>query len=124
MEDAHVAATNVGKFGVGAPCHLFGVFDGHGGTAVSRFAAEYFPSYLREGNHHFRRGQLPEALVATFQRIDNRMTKPAGLARLREIAAQAQREGAAMLDDGTIDSDDDGSGGVDLEEFKGERLVR
>ena len=49
MEDAHTLAQ---ADGIG----FFGVYDGHGGDATSRFVADNLPSYM-VGNPNYQAGQ-------------------------------------------------------------------
>jgi serine/threonine protein phosphatase PrpC len=69
MEDARITNLLVGTAAV------FAVFDGHGGTEVSKFAARHFCAEL-EFNASFRSGRLDQALVETFLRIDQMLEMP------------------------------------------------
>lgn len=66
MEDAHLAAP---EFDVGRGLGLFGVFDGHGGSAVAKLVAEMMPAALRQ-QPAFLAGKYGEALTQTFLHLD------------------------------------------------------
>ena len=42
QEDSHIAELNLNK-----DCQVFGVFDGHGGSAVSAYVKQFFVEELR-----------------------------------------------------------------------------
>merc|ERR1719343_1846586 len=67
MEDAHLAVPELDT-----KCSLFGVFDGHGGRGVSRFAAEKLPSVLQE-NEAYKRGEYAKALEEAFLAVDEQL---------------------------------------------------
>eukprot|EP00803_Ostreobium_quekettii_P009888 evm.model.scf_1014.5 EVM.evm.TU.scf_1014.5 scf_1014:36945-39348(+) len=67
MEDAHVAATDLGD---GATTvSVFGVFDGHGGSEVSRFCQKYFAAQL-SGIPSFP-ADVGASLSAAFHKMDD-----------------------------------------------------
>lgn len=84
MEDAHLAIpdlTGDGRFS------LFGVFDGHGGCAIARFAVRHLPDLL-VATEAFKTEDYAAALTAAFLAVDERMLTPDGRAELRELDAQ------------------------------------
>mmetsp|Transcript_14233 Transcript_14233/g.26851 ORF Transcript_14233/g.26851 Transcript_14233/m.26851 type:complete len:306 (+) Transcript_14233:354-1271(+) len=75
MEDARITNLTVGTAAV------FAVFDGHGGTEVSKFTARHFCEEL-EFNTSFRSGNIEQALIETFLRIDQMLEMPQHLTEL------------------------------------------
>ena len=57
MEDAHLSIMNLLP-GV----HLFGVFDGHGGPEVAKYAADHLPKLLVD-NEEFRNKSYKKGVV-------------------------------------------------------------
>merc|ERR1719181_2651183 len=80
MEDAHLALPD---FDPEQKLGLFGVFDGHGGAAVAKVAAERFPRMFRE-RPAFKEGRFDVALSETFLHLDEYLDSPEGR---KEIAA-------------------------------------
>jgi len=72
MEDAHLAVTELDD-----KVALFGVFDGHGGRGVSRFAAGKLPGLLRE-NEAYQKGDYVKALEQSFLAVDEKLREAAG----------------------------------------------
>jgi len=72
MEDAHLAVTELDD-----KISLFGVFDGHGGRGVSRFAAGKLPDILRE-TEAYKQGDYGKALEKAFLTVDERLREVAG----------------------------------------------
>lgn len=71
MEDAHFMAYNKEK-----NIYLFGVFDGHGGSGVSRYCARRVPEVLFK-NENFTNGNYDIALHETFLQVDMETQQPA-----------------------------------------------
>jgi len=83
MEDAHLAVPDLvgdGRYS------LFGVFDGHGGMGVSRFAVRHLPDLL-VATEEFQRGEYAAALTAAFLAVDERLLTPSGREELCELDA-------------------------------------
>lgn len=78
MEDAHLAVADFDE-DVG----LYGVFDGHGGKAVSRFAAKHLPGLLKE-SPAYKLGDYKKALEEAFVEMDVRLRADAGREILKE----------------------------------------
>lgn len=91
-EDAHIAHH------FSEDCHLFGVFDGHGGPEVARFCSRYMPQEL-ERESGFREGRYDDSLVTVFHKMDERMRSPEGLAEL-EALSKDESGGAAEDEEG------------------------
>lgn len=70
MEDAKLIDLTLAKSAI-----CVGVFDGHGGKDISNFAARVFSRELTACSH-FATGSYPEALAATFLRIDELLRTP------------------------------------------------
>ena len=64
MEDSHFIAHNKEM-----KVFLFGVFDGHGGSGVSRYCAKRMPELVFQ-NENFRNGQFDVALHEAFMQVD------------------------------------------------------
>jgi serine/threonine protein phosphatase PrpC len=63
---------------------VFGVFDGHGGGAVSKFVKRHFVNFLVK-NKLFKEGNYAEALRENFLVMDYIMTTKKGLESLKRI---------------------------------------
>lgn len=70
MEDAHLCHVDTEK-----QIYVFGVFDGHGGKEVAKFAAQHFFDVLKE-NASFKEKKYEQALMETFYEIDEMLLKP------------------------------------------------
>mmetsp|Transcript_67462 Transcript_67462/g.106780 ORF Transcript_67462/g.106780 Transcript_67462/m.106780 type:complete len:575 (+) Transcript_67462:54-1778(+) len=81
MEDAHLALPDLTGDG---RMSLFGVFDGHGGCAVARFATKHLPDLLI-GTEQFREADYQGALIASFLALDDKMLTAAGRDELRQL---------------------------------------
>lgn len=79
MEDAHIAD------GLG-DCHLFAVFDGHGGPEVARFCSKYMSKEI-VNLEAFQRGQFEDSLRETFHRMDELLLTPDGFGELDTLRA-------------------------------------
>lgn len=69
-EDAHIAALDIAE-----DTHLFCVFDGHGGSEVSKFCELRFQETLLQ-NENFARKNYELALKETFLKIDQLIESP------------------------------------------------
>ena len=72
MEDCHVADVSLNSDN---EVQLFGVFDGHGGAEVARFAAKHIGSELVK-NPQYQKGNYEGALVDAFHQIDTLLRNP------------------------------------------------
>mmetsp|Transcript_13256 Transcript_13256/g.17281 ORF Transcript_13256/g.17281 Transcript_13256/m.17281 type:complete len:325 (-) Transcript_13256:54-1028(-) len=68
MEDAWIAEVNIAPE-IEPNCHLFAVFDGHGGDQVAKFVASHFIDELVNSSE-FRNREFHRALKQTFMRMD------------------------------------------------------
>lgn len=84
MEDAHFAVTglNCGS-STGTQYSLFGVFDGHGGREVATFCKMHVPEQaaeqlrgLQQSTDHLGTESLAEAMVRTFNNLDEMLRSP------------------------------------------------
>ncbi len=66
MEDAHIATLNLEH-----DISLFGVFDGHGGSEVAKFCSKYMASEILQLSEVKNGGDLGQALVKLFHRMDD-----------------------------------------------------
>lgn len=81
MEDAHIAVPKLTEDG---RCSLFGVFDGHGGCGVARFAAQHLPDILL-ATEEFQKADYAAALSSAFLAVDQRLLTLAGREELRDL---------------------------------------
>ncbi|CAE7661870.1 unnamed protein product [Symbiodinium sp. KB8] len=79
MEDYHLALPD---FDLPRGLALYGVFDGHGGSAVAEIVAERLPQILRQ-LPEYARGEYQEALKQAFLEQDDFLRSKAGRARLK-----------------------------------------
>ncbi|CAE7577704.1 unnamed protein product [Symbiodinium natans] len=120
MEDAHMA---VPDFDPERELGLFGVFDGHGGPAVAKVAAERFPETLR-ALPAFKQGRYSEALYEAFLTLDAFLDSSAGREKVKEAtpppvdADMEEEELLRLLESGEVDLDD-----LDLEDEEAEEEV-
>ena len=80
MEDARI--TNLA---LDESTMLFGVFDGHGGREVSEYVSRHFTFELLN-SEGYNSGNIPEALISTFTKMDDLLKSPAGIQELFRIA--------------------------------------
>lgn len=119
MEDAHMA---IPDFDSERQLGLFGVFDGHGGSAVAKVVAATFPATLKR-QKSFIQGQYSEALYQTFLAVDDFLDSAKGREEVERVLAAAppverdveeeERSLMEMLE----------SGELDLEELEEEEAV-
>lgn len=62
---------------------FFAVFDGHGGSEVAKYAAKNVIGVFK-GTDHYKAGNIKDALIETFLKLDENMLKEAGQKELRE----------------------------------------
>lgn len=89
MEDAHIS-----KFNIVPDIHIFGVFDGHGGKEVARYAEKHFIEELIN-NKAFKDKNYPQALTETFLRIDELIQTNEGR---KELMTLKQGDGDSKSD--------------------------
>jgi protein phosphatase 1G len=65
MEDAHVATCNLD-----GNLSMFAVFDGHGGTEVSKFCAKHMPEVIQH-MPAYKKGELGSSLTEVFHKMDD-----------------------------------------------------
>ena len=84
MEDAHVMYSD-------DQLSLFAVFDGHGGSEVAKYCGknvvDVFKSIEKE-----KSGNIKDALIETFLKLDENMLKEAGQKELREFKDNPEGE--------------------------------
>mmetsp|Transcript_24645 Transcript_24645/g.56901 ORF Transcript_24645/g.56901 Transcript_24645/m.56901 type:complete len:480 (-) Transcript_24645:12-1451(-) len=89
MEDAHLVVPDLdgsSKFS------LFGVFDGHGGRGVSRFAAKRLPDLLRSKEKELADGRYGEALRDAFFEVDRELLTSAGKKEVERLDKRTKDE--------------------------------
>ncbi len=84
MEDAHIAQLDV----VEGQVHLFGVFDGHGGSEVAKFVGRHFVEELKK-NKAFQSEDYKTALIQTFLLMDQMLIADAGKKELKQIVMKS-----------------------------------
>jgi serine/threonine protein phosphatase PrpC len=90
MEDAHIVQKVEQS---GRPVILVGVFDGHGGKAVARFAAKYLGDAFRETFEANPQGVdftelVSKALAGSFERVDEMLNASEGREEVRVLEVQ------------------------------------
>merc|ERR1719482_443434 len=91
MEDAHLVES-VEVFS-GDRIALFGVFDGHGGKGVAKFAAKNLPeAFMRvlpgtRPQFQDLHQHVEQTLAASFDAIDDQLNSPAGREEVRRLEA-------------------------------------
>ena len=86
MEDSHIADLNIAK-----NTHLFGVFDGHGGREVALYVKKHFTKEFLN-NKNYKQGNMKNALIESFLRIDTLVMDPKGVAELKEEAKRTKED--------------------------------
>eukprot|EP00747_Dinoflagellata_sp_TGD_P166493 gnl/TRDRNA2_/TRDRNA2_189358_c0_seq1.p1 gnl/TRDRNA2_/TRDRNA2_189358_c0~~gnl/TRDRNA2_/TRDRNA2_189358_c0_seq1.p1 ORF type:complete len:437 (-),score=95.45 gnl/TRDRNA2_/TRDRNA2_189358_c0_seq1:108-1265(-) len=87
MEDAHLMVPDLDGSG---NISVFGVFDGHGGRGVSRFAAKHLPELIRD-TEAFRNGDYAKALSTAFLAVDDRLNSDEGRQELEVLDSNGGR---------------------------------
>jgi protein phosphatase 1G len=88
MEDAHVATCV--PF-ADRKIALLGVFDGHGGKAVARYAAKYLGETVSAGGRENGASVMEtvqKSLVASFEALDEKLNAPEGREEVRILESQ------------------------------------
>lgn len=88
MEDAHITDISQGENG---RFEIFGVFDGHGGKEVSNFAKNHFTKAFIS-NPRIKKGQIKQAIIETYLKIDELMRESEGKEELKQIFIQSKYE--------------------------------
>ena len=86
MEDSHIADLNIAK-----NTHLFGVFDGHGGREVAQYVKKHFTNEFLN-NKSYKQGNMKNALIENFLRMDTLVLDTKGIAELKEEAKKSKEE--------------------------------
>jgi protein phosphatase 1G len=97
QEDAHFAVE------LSAHCHLFGVFDGHGGPEVAKFCSSNLPAELQKMDC-FAAGDFPASLRQVFHRMDALMRTDHG----REQLESLRQKPVMRFEDRKDDENDEG----------------
>ncbi|EFN51431.1 hypothetical protein CHLNCDRAFT_59807 [Chlorella variabilis] len=94
MEDAHIAEH------LRDDCHIFGVFDGHGGPEVARFCSRRMPTELLR-QPAFQDGRYEESLKQVFHRMDEMMRSREGFTELEALRKEVEggKDGEAEEED-------------------------
>jgi serine/threonine protein phosphatase PrpC len=83
---------------------LFGIFDGHGGKEVARFAAAHIPSTIAT-TEAYTTGDMGKALIDAFLNLDLLLVKDENKAELKALKGSDDEEGEGGGDAGmTINS--------------------
>lgn len=64
---------------------LFGIFDGHGGSLISKFSAQNFPYIFHKCLKKYNNTFVETALIETFLKLDEMLTKDLVNKFLREV---------------------------------------
>jgi protein phosphatase 1G len=71
---------------------LFGVFDGHGGKEVAKFAAAHIPSAIAETEAYATAGDMGKALSDAFLNLDLLLLKEENKAELKALKGSEEEE--------------------------------
>lgn len=82
MEDSHIVYENEAT-----NTYIFGVFDGHGGREVAKFAAAHYQNVLLN-NPNFKKKKYEDALKESFYEIDDMLLKPEFRKELKQYKAK------------------------------------
>ncbi|CEM29612.1 unnamed protein product [Vitrella brassicaformis CCMP3155] len=118
MEDAHLAKPDFADTAA-----VYGVFDGHGGHAVSNWVAKHLCDVLKEQLQSAPRNAdqdpsaadahpedvraVKAALARTFLTLDERMQKPESRRELKELHEEIKTKQAASSDDADDEAEED-----------------
>jgi len=87
MEDAHMVVPDLDGT---SRISLFGVFDGHGGRGVSRFAAKHLPELLKSQEQALAEGRYGEALREAFFAVDAKLRTDSGRNEVKKLDAKTK----------------------------------
>jgi protein phosphatase 1G len=88
MEDSHISDISIGNDGL---IHIFGVFDGHGGKEVAQYVKKHFSTEFINSSS-YKSGDIKNALIENFLRMDNLMVESSGKLELKKFAKLAKEE--------------------------------
>ncbi|KAL4855454.1 putative protein phosphatase 2C 11 [Chlorella vulgaris] len=83
QEDAHIAEV------LKEDCHIFGVFDGHGGPEVAKFCSKRMPTELQQ-QPAFQQGRYEASLTQVFHRMDELMRSREGFNELEALRKEVE----------------------------------
>ena len=92
MEDAHINDLDLGPSN---NTHIFGVFDGHGGSEVAKFVANHFTEEFLK-NPSYLRNDIKKALEENYQKMDNLMLEKEGSEELIAEYQKSKEEAAKI----------------------------
>nr|XP_043637733.1 probable protein phosphatase 2C 60 [Erigeron canadensis]XP_043637734.1 probable protein phosphatase 2C 60 [Erigeron canadensis] len=102
MEDAHAAYLDLD-----CSTSFFGVYDGHGGQAVSKFCAKYLHQQLIK-HEAYASGDIGIAAQKSFLRMDEMMCGQRGWRELAELEDKEDQIGGMIDMDGIVKSPNSG----------------
>lgn len=92
MEDSHITDVDLGA---SVNTHLFGVFDGHGGSEVAKFVGKHFTDeFIR--NQSYLNGDIKKALQETYKKMDSLMLEKEGMEELLEEYRKSKEEASKV----------------------------
>ena len=94
MEDAHINDLDLGPSN---NTHIFGVFDGHGGSEVAKFVANHFTEEFLK-NPSYLRNDIKKALEENYQKMDNLMLEKEGKKSKEEAAKIKENNKNAQIE--------------------------
>ncbi|XP_055329996.1 protein phosphatase ppm-1.G-like isoform X2 [Paramacrobiotus metropolitanus] len=101
QEDAHLALPD---FDRERRAMLFAVFDGHGGSEVAKYAAQYLPNHLKS-LAKYQEGKYEEALEEAFLSFDATLKEPHVQKILRALSKD-DSDNEAHASEGSSDDED------------------
>lgn len=103
MEDAHMALPD---FDVNRQLGLFGVFDGHGGSAVASVVSRRLPEIIK-GLDSYRKGQYRDALYHAFLMMDNYLDSADGRKDIMNVSTERGEEEQDDVSSEDFEDEDD-----------------
>ncbi|VDP88973.1 unnamed protein product [Echinostoma caproni] len=96
---------------------LFAVYDGHGGSEVARYCANYLPQFLRNLPSYVNKGDLSDTLKQLFLDFDASLTTPeATISNSSDKIAQSETAPTESADTSTTEENGDGTNDSGLPE--------
>lgn len=84
FKDAHFCLIDFDK-----NVSLFGLFDGHGGVEVARYAVELLPGIIKNCDA-YKNGDYVETLRYAYRTFDEMLITNAGKARLEQLRIEGE----------------------------------
>ena len=94
MEDTQISDINIGP---SKDTYIFGVFDGHEGTEVSKFVEHHFTEEFLK-NENYLKKDIKKALEENYQKMDELMYKKEGNEELFSEYLKSKKEMSNLIE--------------------------